>query len=86
MALGEDSAFSLALMSKETTPGISLAEVEGRSRGILLRYLLHQYLQPLQDDLRVSFARRCTYNTGHCRRELTRQIEMTFRGASPGLP
>ena len=81
--LDEESAFSLARMSRETTAGISLAEVEGRSRGILSGYPLHQSLQPLQEDPRVAFARRCTYNAGHCRRVPTRQVEVTLRGPLP---
>lgn len=81
--LDEEAAFSLARLSRETTDGINLGEVEGRSRGIVSRYPLGQSLRPIQEDPRVTFARRCTYNAGHCRREPTRQVEVTFRGSLP---
>lgn len=80
--LNEEAAFSFARLSRETTTGISLGEVECRSKGIVSLYPLGQSLRPILEDSRVTFAR-CIYNAGHCRREPTRQVEVTFRGPLP---
>lgn len=80
--LNEEAAFSFARLSRETTTGISLGEVECRSNGIVSLYPLGQSLRPILEDPRVTFAR-CIYNAGHCRREPTRQVEVTFRGPLP---
>lgn len=62
----EEAAFSLFHLSRETTVGITLGDVKGRPKGIVLWYPLGQSLWPILEDPHVTFAR-FTYNAGHCR-------------------
>nr|BDT63461.1 MAG: hypothetical protein [Sesarmops intermedium nimavirus] len=79
----KDAAFFLARAAKEPAFGINHAEVESKSRGVVMRYPVAQSLDPILADPRVTFARRMTCNAGHGRKEPTQQVEVLFRGALP---
>ena len=51
--------------------------------GVVQRYPVGFSPDPILADLRVTFARRCTYSAGHGRREPTRQVMVSFAGPLP---
>jgi len=81
----EKSAFLFARLAREEQLGITLGEVQAEVRGVVSRYPVNFGLDPILDDPRVTFARRCTYSVDHGRREPTRQVEVTFRGCLPDV-
>ena len=76
----EVSAFRLSRLSREGGDGLTLEEVERRTRCVVMRYPLSYSLIPLQEHPRVTSARRCVKRVGHGRIEQTRQVEVTLRG------
>lgn len=83
-ASGRGVRVPLARLAGEEQCGITLGGVKVETQGIALRYSMGPALDPILDDPRFTFARRCTYSAGHSRKS-TRQIEITFRGLSPIL-
>lgn len=80
----EETAFRLSRYAREGgTYGFALEEAQKVTRGVVMRYPLRHPLEPLQQHPRVTFVRRCVKRVGHGRTELTRQVEVTFRGVAP---
>lgn len=63
--LKEETTSSLARLVRKQL-GVTFEEFEGKTHGIVLRYLVRHSLDPVLEDPLVIFAIKCTYNADHC--------------------